>query len=57
MNAYVRSGYLAPECFKGKTQVKYGHSYRLDIYSLGVVITDILTKGKEYQIVDNVRVN
>ncbi|CAM0958874.1 unnamed protein product [Alopecurus aequalis] len=46
-------GYLAPESFN-HTEVTYRHSYRLDIYSLGVVITEILTGEKGYHDVDNV---
>ncbi|KAM0843923.1 hypothetical protein ACQ4PT_057383 [Festuca glaucescens] len=46
-------GYLAPESFNRHTQVTYQHSYRLDIYSLGVIIMEILTK-EEYHVVDNV---
>uniref|UniRef100_A0ACD5W3J3 Uncharacterized protein n=1 Tax=Avena sativa TaxID=4498 RepID=A0ACD5W3J3_AVESA len=40
-------GYLAPESFN-HTEVTYRNSYRLDIYSLGVVIIEILTGKKGY---------
>uniref|UniRef100_A0ACD5ZAB2 Uncharacterized protein n=8 Tax=Avena sativa TaxID=4498 RepID=A0ACD5ZAB2_AVESA len=46
-------GYLAPESFNN-TEVTYRNSYRLDIYSLGVVIIEILTGEKGYHDVDNV---
>ncbi|XP_071681890.1 cysteine-rich receptor-like protein kinase 10 [Lolium perenne] len=47
------NGYLAPESFN-HTEVTYRHSYRLDIYSLGVVIIEILTGKKGYHDVDKV---
>ncbi|CAM0878602.1 unnamed protein product [Alopecurus aequalis] len=46
-------GYLAPESFN-HTEVTYRHSYRLDIYSLGVVITEILTGEKGYHDIEEV---
>uniref|UniRef100_A0ACD5ZPN6 Uncharacterized protein n=1 Tax=Avena sativa TaxID=4498 RepID=A0ACD5ZPN6_AVESA len=46
-------GYLAPESF-GHTEVTYRNSYRLDIYSLGVVIIEIVTGKKGYHDVDKV---
>jgi len=42
-------GYLAPESF-GSREI----TYRYDIYSLGVIITEILTGKKGYHAVDNV---
>uniref|UniRef100_A0ACD5Y3R8 Uncharacterized protein n=1 Tax=Avena sativa TaxID=4498 RepID=A0ACD5Y3R8_AVESA len=46
-------GYLAPKSFN-HSGVTDKHSYRLDIYSLGVVITEILTGEKGYHAVDDV---
>uniref|UniRef100_A0ACD5U833 Uncharacterized protein n=1 Tax=Avena sativa TaxID=4498 RepID=A0ACD5U833_AVESA len=46
-------GYLAPESYN-YTEVTYRKSYRLDIYSLGVVIIEILTGKKGYHDVDDV---
>ncbi|XP_044350822.1 cysteine-rich receptor-like protein kinase 10 [Triticum aestivum] len=46
-------GYMAPE-FCNHTEITYRHSYRLDIYSLGVIIIEILTGKKGYHAVDNV---
>ena len=46
-------GYLAPESYN-HTKVTYRHSYRLDIYSLGIVIIEILTGNKGYHDVDKV---
>lgn len=46
-------GYLAPESFNC-TEVTYRNSYRLDIYSLGVITTEILTGEKGYHDVDKV---
>uniref|UniRef100_A0ACD5U825 Uncharacterized protein n=1 Tax=Avena sativa TaxID=4498 RepID=A0ACD5U825_AVESA len=37
-------GYLAPETFNQHAQLTYRHSYRLDIYSLGLVIMEILIR-------------
>jgi serine/threonine protein kinase len=42
-------GYLAPEF--GSREI----TYRLDIYSLGVIILEILTGMKGYEDVENVR--
>ncbi|XBJ13385.1 hypothetical protein VPH35_005566 [Triticum aestivum] len=44
-------GYTAPEFFD-RTEIRYRHSYRLDIYSLGVIIIEILTGKKGYHDVD-----
>uniref|UniRef100_A0A452XI94 Protein kinase domain-containing protein n=6 Tax=Aegilops tauschii subsp. strangulata TaxID=200361 RepID=A0A452XI94_AEGTS len=46
-------GYTAPEFFDS-TEIRYRHSYRLDIYSLGVIIIEILTGKKGYHDVDKV---
>uniref|UniRef100_A0A8R7NV30 Protein kinase domain-containing protein n=1 Tax=Triticum urartu TaxID=4572 RepID=A0A8R7NV30_TRIUA len=46
-------GYMAPEFFD-HTEIRYRHSYRLDIYSLGVIIIEILTGKKGYHDVDKV---
>lgn len=46
-------GYMAPESFNG-IELTYQNSYRLDIYSLGVVIMEILTGEKGYHDVENV---
>ncbi|XP_037445417.1 cysteine-rich receptor-like protein kinase 10 [Triticum dicoccoides] len=46
-------GYMAPE-FCDHTEITYRHSYRLDIYSLGVIIIEILTGKRGYHAVDNV---
>jgi serine/threonine protein kinase len=49
MDIYLCRGYLAPEfCNKEIT-------YKFDIYSLGVIIIEILTGKKGYHDVDKVR--
>ncbi|CAM0958877.1 unnamed protein product [Alopecurus aequalis] len=47
-------GYFAPESLQNNAQVTCRHSYGLDIYSLGLVIMEILTGKKENHVVDNV---
>uniref|UniRef100_A0ACD5YMH4 Uncharacterized protein n=1 Tax=Avena sativa TaxID=4498 RepID=A0ACD5YMH4_AVESA len=46
-------GYLAPESYN-RIGVTYQHSYQLDIYSLGVIIIEILTGEMGYHDVDEV---
>ena len=49
MDIYLCSGYLAPEFVNGVI------TYRFDLYSLGVIIIEILTGKKGYHDVDDVR--
>ncbi|KAF8641898.1 hypothetical protein HU200_067608 [Digitaria exilis] len=47
-NVFGSEGYMAPECFRGAI------TFRSDIYSLGIIIQEILTGQKEYLLVENV---
>jgi serine/threonine protein kinase len=48
-NFYFHRGYLAPEFFNGKV------AFASDIYSLGIIIMEILTGAKGYPEDENVR--
>ena len=48
---FSHRGYLAPEFSNNVI------TYKFDLYSLGVIITEILNGKKGYQAVENVRVN